>query len=51
MALMSMMRVPRDRRVELQAEGLDRIVCNRENDWRQFLLAECLPAYCGQEME
>jgi hypothetical protein len=44
-ALTSLMRVPRERRVELHAEGLDRIARSRENDWRRFLLAETLQAY------
>lgn len=44
-ALSSLMRVPPERRVELQAEGLARIEQARENDWRRFLLAECLQAY------
>jgi hypothetical protein len=44
-ALTSLMRVPRERRVELQAEALDRIARAEENDWRRFLLGECLQAY------
>jgi hypothetical protein len=44
-ALTSLMRVPRERRVELHAEGLDRIVHARDNEWRRYLLAECLQAY------
>lgn len=44
-ALTSLMRVPRERRVELQAEALARIGQARDNDWRRFLLAECLQAY------
>ena len=45
-ALTSLMRVPHERRVELQMEALDRIVKSKENtDWRRFLLAECLLAY------
>jgi hypothetical protein len=45
-ALTSLMRVPRERRVELQAEALDRIVRSKDNtDMRRFLLAECLQAY------
>jgi hypothetical protein len=31
--------------VELQAEALDRIARAEENDWRRFLLGECLQAY------
>jgi len=44
-ALTSLMHVPPERRVELQAEALDRIARARDNEWRRFLLAECLQAY------
>jgi hypothetical protein len=44
-ALSSLMRVPKERRVELQAEGLDRIARSGQNEWRRFLLAETLHAY------
>ena len=44
-ALTSLMRVPRERRVEIQAEGLDRIARSGQNDYRRFLLAETLQAY------
>ncbi len=44
-ALSALMRQPPDRRVELYAEGLKRIAGSGENDYRQFLLAECLEAY------
>ena len=40
-----MMRLPADRRAELYAEGLKRIAGSGENDYRRFLLAECLEAY------
>ena len=36
---------PSERRVELQAEALDRIARSAQNDWRRFLLAETLQAY------
>jgi hypothetical protein len=39
------MRVPADRRAELYAEGLKRIADSGENDYRRFLLTECLEAY------
>ena len=39
------MRLPADRRAELYAEGLKRIASSGENDYRRFLLAECLEAY------
>jgi hypothetical protein len=44
-ALSTLMRVPAGRRAELVAEGLKRIALSGENDWRRFLLAECLEAY------
>jgi hypothetical protein len=44
-ALSTMMRVSPERRAELLAEGLKRIARSGENDWRRFLLAECLEAY------
>jgi hypothetical protein len=44
-ALSTLMRVPAERRAELLAEGLQRIARCGENDWRRFLLAECLEAY------
>ena len=45
MALSTLMRLPADRRAELYAEGLKRIAGSAENDFRRFLLAECLEAY------
>jgi Domain of unknown function (DUF4351) len=44
-ALSALMRLPADRRAELYAEGLKRIAASGENDYRRFLLAECLEAY------
>jgi hypothetical protein len=44
-ALSALMRVPAERRAELYAEGLKRIAGSRENDFRRFLLADCLEAY------
>jgi hypothetical protein len=44
-ALSALMRLPADRRAELHAEGLKRIAGSGENDFRRFLLAECLEAY------
>jgi hypothetical protein len=44
-ALSALMRVPAERRAELHAEGLKRIARSGENDFRRFLLAECLEAY------
>jgi hypothetical protein len=44
-ALSALMRLPADRRAELYLEGLKRIAVSGENDYRRFLLAECLEAY------
>ncbi len=44
-ALSAMMRLPAERRAELYAEGLKRIASSGENDFRRFLLVECLEAY------
>jgi hypothetical protein len=44
-ALSALMRTPPERRAELHAEALKRIAHSSENDWRRFLLAECLDAY------
>ena len=44
-ALSALMRNPADRKAELYAEGLKRIAGSGENDYRRFLLAECLEAY------
>jgi hypothetical protein len=44
-ALSGLMRTPAERRVELYAESLKRIALSSENDWRRFLLTECLEAY------
>ena len=44
-ALGGSMIFPTDRRAELYVEGLKRIAGSGENDYRQYLLAECLEAY------
>src|SRR5262249_10480920 len=44
-ALSALMRLPAERKAELYAEGLKRIAGSGENDFRRFLLAECLGAY------
>jgi Domain of unknown function (DUF4351) len=44
-ALSALMGLPADRRAELYAAGLKRIAGSGENDYRRFLLAECLEAY------
>jgi hypothetical protein len=44
-ALSALMRVPRDRRVALTAEVLDRLVRCPESSWRRYLLCELVQAY------
>jgi hypothetical protein len=46
-ALSALMRVPAERRAALHAEALKRIAHSGENDWRRFLLAECVEAYAN----
>jgi hypothetical protein len=47
LALGALMRVPPGRRAELQAEALQRVAESRENDYRKYLVAECIEAYLG----
>jgi hypothetical protein len=44
-ALSALMRATPERRAELHAEALKRIALSGENDWRRFLLTECVEAY------
>lgn len=44
-ALSALMKVPEARKAELYAEALKRVAGARENDFRRYLLAECLEAY------
>jgi hypothetical protein len=46
-ALSTLMKVPASRKAELYAEALKRVAQARENDFRRFLLAECLEAYAS----
>jgi hypothetical protein len=46
-ALSALMRVPPERRAELHAEALKRIARSGDNDWRRYLLAECVEAYAN----
>jgi hypothetical protein len=56
-ALTALMRVPRARRVEVHAEALRRLAEARENEYRRYLLLDCLEAYAtldeaqAQELE
>lgn len=45
------MRVPAERRAELHLEALKRIADSGENDYRKYLLAECLEAYTNLDEE
>jgi Domain of unknown function (DUF4351) len=56
-ALTALMRVPPSRRAEVHAEALRRLAEARENDYRRYLLLDCLEAYAtldkaqAQELE
>jgi hypothetical protein len=44
-ALSALMRIAEQRRAELRVQALQRVADSRENDYRRFLLAECVQAY------
>lgn len=46
-ALTALMRVPPARRAEVHAEALRRLAEARENDYRRYLLLDCLEAYAA----
>jgi hypothetical protein len=46
-ALAALMRVPDSRRAELRAHALQRIGASGENNYRKYLLAECVEQYLG----
>jgi hypothetical protein len=48
-ALAALMRVPPDRRAALKAEAEQRVAVSRENDFRRYLLTECIDAYLPLE--
>lgn len=50
-ALSALMRVPQQRKAELYAEALKRLALSRENDFRRFLLTECLEAYSALDAD
>lgn len=50
-ALAALMRVPRERRIELAGEALERIVHCPENVYRKTLLCECVSAYLPTDEE
>ncbi len=45
LALSALMRLPKQDRARFLLEGLDRIVSTSENDYRKYLLVECLDNY------
>src|SRR5439155_18381905 len=47
LALAALMRVPEERRTQLAADILQRLARSGENEYRRFLLAECVLAYLG----
>ena len=50
-ALTALMRVPPARRAEVHAEALRRLAEARENDYRRYLLLDCLEAYATLDEE
>jgi len=45
LALTALMNIPRDRRAWLKAESIRRVGQSEENEFRKFLLAECIQTY------
>ena len=41
----ALMRAAKERRAQLAAEAIDRIVASEETEWRKWLLVECVQAY------
>ncbi len=50
-ALAALMRVPKERKIELAGEALQRLVHCPENSYRKTLLCECLSAYLPTDEE
>lgn len=50
-ALSALMSVPKERKIELAGEALERIVHSRENTYRKTLLCECVSAYLPTDEE
>jgi hypothetical protein len=44
-ALSTLMKLPAKKRAKLTAQALDRLVKSPENDWRKYLLCDCVDAY------
>lgn len=50
-ALSALMRVPKERKIELAGEALTRLVHSPENSYRKTLLCECVSAYLPTDQE
>ncbi|HET6879848.1 MAG TPA: DUF4351 domain-containing protein [Pirellulales bacterium] len=50
-ALAALMRVPKERKIQLAAEALERLVHSTENSYRKTLLCECVSAYLPTDDE
>ncbi len=48
-ALSALMRVPEERKAALKAEAVQRLATAPENEWRRYLLYECVEAYLALE--
>ena len=48
-ALSALMRVPEERKAALKAEAVQRLATAPENEWRRYLLYECVEAYLPLE--
>jgi len=48
-ALSVLMRIPEERKAELKAEAMQRLATSPENEWRRYLLCECVEAYLPLE--
>jgi hypothetical protein len=48
-ALSALMRVSEERRAELKAQAMERLATSPENEWRRYLLSECIEAYLTLE--
>ncbi|MGF1580023.1 MAG: hypothetical protein ACFCD0_11740 [Gemmataceae bacterium] len=51
MAMSTLMRLPDDRRAQMTIEAMNQIAQSSENEWRRFLLCECVEAYSPMTQE
>lgn len=49
LALSALMRAPAERKAQLAAQGLQRLLKCPESPWRRFLLGDCIVAYTSME--